>query len=1084
MAQSLQIPVEINLKTKKEDFDKLTSKLENKGIAVSLKVTNEELKNFRETIQKKFSQNNNRVSIGLTVKTTTVKELRKEIQKKFTNPVNVPLSVTEGQVNKIRNQIQRASQKPITVSVQANTESLRRVREQISGLGSQQQRSGSSSNVNAFSQLLSRFTNLGKTSALSGITSSMGKIAGPLAFITSGFSLVDKLSGNFFKTTAKVAQTTISVITKIANNIKKVVSVVGGAVNNIKSKFNILSSTLARGLSLAALVAVGKKCLELSSDLVEVQNVVETTFGKSSNIINEFAESALKNFGLTELQAKKYVSTLGAIAKASGESEDATLQMSTNLTKLTADVASFFNYDYDTAFNKIRSGLTGETEPLKDLGVVMTVANLEQYRLAQGIQTSYSAMSSAEQMALRYNYIMQALTDTQGDFNKTQASWSNQMRILQGQAQQLGAILGNLLQKVLYPVLSVVNVILGKAVAMGNVLAKAFGFDTKTITESQSGTSEKSSPSVATATNSPNVATATDKEVRSQDKLAKSTKKATAEKKKQNKEREKELSSVHKLNILNKKQADLAKAESKTPRTKLPSISKTKLPSVGNTGNLGFELLDYADAVNKGVKDKNKDTETAFGNFIKRMKKLAKEGQFEGIGASLADEINGLVSKIHFKEVENKFTKFSNKIGRVINGFVRNLNTAQIGTKFGDLINLIVHTINTFYDTIDFSAIGSKIAEGLNSMFETIDWEGLGQFLLNKFNSIFRFLAGFAETFDWLSFGVHLSELVNSAFESIDFEAIESFVVNGVNGITTAMWDVLFGTDWGAKGKEFGQSVSRMIQGIEWDKLATNLAHGLASLIDFGINFAEQVLSDDNLSKITNAIKTFFTKFFEEVKEKKLGKRLAEIINKGVKILNDLINEIPWEDIYDTIDDFITSLDWVGILRNIANLWSAKKSILINAGMSIMRGVFKSIKDSIGEEIDKLTNKIYNGVIDGLNSLPFINIKTHSGGGTSIDDKNYTSYRKSAPMSIPHLAKGAVIPPNNKFLAMLGDQTSGTNIETPLSTMVQAFKSALSDSNYSGMGDIYIPIYVNNELTSEELIRKQEIERYRSNGKH
>ena len=1076
MAQSLQIPVEINLKTKKEDFDKLTSKLENKGVAVKLTVTNEELKNFRETIQKKLSNKNNSVSIGLTVNTTTVKELRKEIQKKLTKPINIPLSVTEGQVNKIRNQIQRASREPVTVSVQANTESLRRVREQISNLGSQQQGSGSNSNVNAFSQLLSRFTNLDGTGALSGITSSIGKVAVPLGFITSGFSLVTKKGENFFKTTAKVAQATVNVITKIANNIKKVVSVVGGAVNNIKSKFNILNSTLASGLSLAALVAVSKKCLELSSNLAEVQNVVDTTFGKSSNIINEFAESALKNFGLTELQAKKYVSTLGAIAKASGESEDATLQMSTNLTKLTADVASFFNYDYDTAFNKIRSGLTGETEPLKDLGVVMTVANLEQYRLAQGIQTSYSAMSSAEQMALRYNYIMQALTDTQGDFNKTQASWANQLRVLQGQAQQLGAILGNLLQKVLYPVLSVVNAILSRAVAMGNVLAKAFGFDTKTITGSQSETSEKSSPNVATATDSPNVATATDKEAKSQDNLAKSTKKATAEKKKQNKEREKELSSVHKLNILNKKQAESTKSRKGTKAKK----NSTPKSGINTNSDLGFDLLNYADVANKGAKD----TETAFGNFIKRMKKLAKDGQFEGIGASLADEVNGLFAKINFKKLEGKFTKYANNIGKVINGFVRNLDTALIGRKLGDLLNLIIHTINTFYDTVDFSAIGSKLAEGLNSAFETIDWEALGQFLLNKFNSIFRFLAGFAETFDWLSFGVHLSELINSAFDSIDFEAIESFVVNGVNGITNAMWDVLFGTDWGAKGEELGQSVSRMIQGIKWDKLAVNLAHGLASLIDFGINFAEQVLSDDNLSKITNAITTFFTNFFEEVKEKKLGKRLAEVINKGVKILNDLINEIPWEDIYDTIDDFITNLDWVGILRNIANLWSAKKSILINAGMSVMRGVFKSIKDSIGEEIDKLTNKIYYGVIDGLNSLPFINIKTHSGGGTSIDEKTYTSYRKSAPMSIPHLAKGAVIPPNNKFLAMLGDQTSGTNIETPLSTMIQAFKSALSDSNYSGMGDIYIPIYVNNELTSEELIRKQEIERYRSNGKH
>lgn len=1065
MAQSLQIPVEINLKTKKEDFNKLTNKLENRGIAVRLTVTNEELKNFRETIQKKFSNKNNRVSIGLTVNTTTVTELRKEIQKKFTKPVNVPLSVTQGQINNLINQIQRASRNPITVSVEANTESLRRVRTQILGLGSQQQRYGSSSNsnINAFSQLLSRFTNLVGTGSLSGITSSIGKIEGPLGFITSGFSLVNNLGENFFKTTARVAQTTINVITKISNNIKKVVSVVGGAVNNIKSKFNILNSTLAKGLSLASLVALSKKCLELSSNLAEVQNVVDTTFGKSSNIINEFAESALKNFGLTELQAKKYVSTLGAIAKASGETEEATLQMSTNLTKLTADVASFFNYDYDTAFNKIRSGLTGETEPLKALGVVMTVANLEQYRLAQGIKTSYREMSSAEQMALRYNFIMKSLTDTQGDFNKTQASWANQLRILQGKAQQLGAILGNLLQKVLYPVLSVVNAILGRAVAIGNILAKAFGFDTKTITESQNGTSENSSP---------NVATATDKEAKSQDNLANSTKKATAEKKKQNKEREKELASVHKLNILNKKQAETTKEGTGAKK------SSTSTSGLNVNDGLGFDLLNYADVANKSAKD----TETAFENFINRMKKLAKDGQFEGIGASLADEINGLVSKIHFKEVEGKFTKFFNKIGRVINGFVRNLNTVQIGAKLGDLINLIVHTINTFYDTIDFYAIGSKIADGLNSMFETIDWEGLGQFILNKFNSIFRFLAGFVETFDWVSFGIHLSELINSAFDNIDFEAIESFVINGVNGITNAIWDVLFGTDWGAKGEELGQSISKMIQGINWDNVATNLAHGLASLIDFGINFAEQVLSDDNLSKITNAIKTFFTKFFEEVKEKKLGERLAELINKGIKILNDLIKDIPWKDIYDTIDSFITNLDWVGILGGIANLWLAKKSILINAGLSIMRGVFKSIIDSVGNEIDKLTNKIYNGIIEGLNSLPFINIKTNSGGGHGLDSYSTSGY--SMYNDIPHLAKGAVIPPNNKFLAMLGDQKSGTNIETPLSTMLEAFKTALSDSNYNGGGDIYIPIYVNNELTSEELIRKQEIERYRSNGKH
>lgn len=878
---------------------------------------------------------------------------------------------------------------------------------------------------------------------------------------------------------------------KVAGKLKNLKSTISGAVGSIKNKFNDLNSTLAKGFNLDALSELGKKCLELSSNLVEVQNVVDTTFGASSNIINEFATNALKNFGLTELQAKKYASTLGAIVKASGETEEATLKMSTNLTKLTADVASFFNYDFDTAFQKIRSGLTGETEPLKDLGVVMTVANLEQYRLAQGIKTSYREMSSAEQMALRYNFIMKSLTDTQGDFNKTQASWANQLRILQGQTQQLGAILGNLLQKVLYPVLSVVTVIIGRAVAMGNSLAKAFGFDTKSITDSQSGT---------VSTDSQIAASETDKEAKSQDNLAKSTKKATNEKKKQNKERDKELASVHKLNILNKK-----KEESENTGT-----SSTNLQSegAGNASALGFDLLDYKDIVDKGAKE----TETAFDNFFNKMRDFAKEGNFEAIGASIAEQINKAVDKISFKNVETELVNFVNKSARLLNGFVAILDAENIGKKIGEFFNVIIHTVNEFYKTVNFKEIGVKIADSLNGLFAEVDFNGLGEFLTNKFNAIFQLLSSFVTTFNWVQLGDSISDLIDNLLYSIDFESIETTITEGINGLITAIGEPLFQVDWGEHFSQIGESISNILTNIHYDELGVLLGQGLVDLFDSAVGLLEGFLEGDPLSGLLNGIvtgvRTFFGTFFDGLANKDIPDRLSSLINKAVKSLNEFLYNINWgqvistirgtiDKLFDTVFDFILGLDWLGILTGIANILASGLTIIAQVAIGIVDNTFGRVLRAVGDWMSKVAGKIKDAIIGALNTvkqaianvlnkIPGVDIKFDdgnvSGGGHGLDSYSTSGY--SMPNNIPHLAKGAVIPPNNKFLAMLGDQKSGTNIETPLSTMLEAFKTALSESNYNGGGDIYIPIYVNNELTSEELIRKQEIERYRSNGKH
>lgn len=232
-------------------------------------------------------------------------------------------------------------------------------------------------------------------------------------------------------------------------------------------KANVLSDAIMSGVrALGSAVAdlarnfvdFAKSGLATASDLEEVQNVVDTTFGKEGAAsIDAFAKQAASAFGMSELSAKQFTGTMGAMLKSMGLSEDAVLDMSTDLAGLAGDMASFYNLDPEEAFNKLRSGISGETEPLKQLGINMSVANLEAYALAQGITTAYSEMTQAEQATLRYNYLMQATSDAQGDFAKTSDSYANQQRIMQLNIENLGASIGNTLLPYMTELTSALN---------------------------------------------------------------------------------------------------------------------------------------------------------------------------------------------------------------------------------------------------------------------------------------------------------------------------------------------------------------------------------------------------------------------------------------------------------------------------------------------------------------------------------------------------------------------------------------------------------------------------------------------------
>ncbi len=234
-------------------------------------------------------------------------------------------------------------------------------------------------------------------------------------------------------------------------------------------------AALAGAFAVKKLVEFGKECLDLGSDIQEVQNVVDVSFPNLSAKVNEFAKNAAASFGLSETMAKKFAGTFGAMASAFGFTEKESYEMSAALTGLAGDVASFYNMSQDEAYTKLKSVFTGETETLKDLGVVMTQSALDSYALANGFGKVTAKMTEQEKVALRYKFVTDQLVKSSGDFVRTSDSWANQTRILSLQFDSLKASIGQGLINVLTPIIKVINALLQKLSVLGSKFAELTG---------------------------------------------------------------------------------------------------------------------------------------------------------------------------------------------------------------------------------------------------------------------------------------------------------------------------------------------------------------------------------------------------------------------------------------------------------------------------------------------------------------------------------------------------------------------------------------------------------------------------------
>ncbi len=257
---------------------------------------------------------------------------------------------------------------------------------------------------------------------------------------------------------------------------------IGNSIDRIGLILKKLAVSIGLTFSITALIKFGKEAVNLASDIQEVQNVVDTAFGAMSGMVEEFADTAIEKFGMSELAAKQTASTYMAMSKGMGMYSEQAAQMAIDAAARTGDIASFYNMTQKEADTMLKSIWTGETESLKRIGVVMTQTNLDQYALQKGFGKTTSAMNQQELTLLRYQYVMDKTGLAAGDFEKTQDSWANQTRVLTERWKQFLSLMGTSLIQILTPALKFLNqmmsVLIRFAEAFSKVTAALFGKQT------------------------------------------------------------------------------------------------------------------------------------------------------------------------------------------------------------------------------------------------------------------------------------------------------------------------------------------------------------------------------------------------------------------------------------------------------------------------------------------------------------------------------------------------------------------------------------------------------------------------------
>jgi len=232
---------------------------------------------------------------------------------------------------------------------------------------------------------------------------------------------------------------------------------VGGLRASVMKNANLIK------VGLAAAVVVGfAKATQAAADLGESQNKANVVFGKSVGLVNDFASAAASGFGLAKAEALEGAASFGAMFDSAGLAEEAASKMSVTMAGLAGDMASFNNQDPTEMLDRLRSGLSGEAEPLRRFGVFISEARVQTEAYASGIAKAGQELTDAQKIQARYNIILKDTKKQQGDFARTAGtSLPNQLRVLRAQAINAAASLGKIFLPAITGILKAVNAVLG-----------------------------------------------------------------------------------------------------------------------------------------------------------------------------------------------------------------------------------------------------------------------------------------------------------------------------------------------------------------------------------------------------------------------------------------------------------------------------------------------------------------------------------------------------------------------------------------------------------------------------------------------
>lgn len=794
-------------------------------------------------------------------------------------------------------------------------------------------------------------------------------------------------------------------------------------VGDIKPKLKSLAMALTAAFSVKKLVDFGRQSIETASDLAEVQNVVDTAFGESKQKMEDFADTAVKTYGISKLTAKQTGSNFMAMAAGMGLANDSASDMAMALTGLSADMASFYNVGQDVASTALKSIFTGETETLKQFGIVMTDANLQAYALSKGITKSTADMSQAEKVQLRYNYVMSQTALAQGDFAKTSDSWANQTRILSEQWKEFGATIGTVLMNVLLPAVKAINSVLSQLIALAQRAARAFseafGFElSNSADEAQSIV--KSTSQVAD-----NYSDIADNAQQTQE------------------AQEGSLASFDQMNKLND--------ESKSDSTGVSGAGDIMQPS-------GTSVEVDTGKADKKLSDFFKSVRTQFEKFADYLDK-----NFKPI----------------FADIWGGLERESIELAQILGGVFSDIKSLSEPLK-AYFINDFTPLMQTAFSTL--GKIGIGLFDSFNKVFSDI-WNVAVFPILQNFLTVGLPLMTDFGTQTWNTLGV-LFDNIKEIFDTL-WNGIAQPVLNALKTLWCDTWQSIsdFWNEWGQPifdGINEGITTTKNIFLNLWETVLKPVFDKLMDVADSVWTEHLKPLLDEFLDFVGTLITSVLSIY---------NKAIAPVVNWLVSILGPIVSSVLGKiiktvgnvisNIIDAVKNIISALKgvvlfiagvftgdwkkaWQGVKKIFKGVWDALVDIAktpINLIIGLINGLTGAVEDAL------------NWIIDGINELSFTTpdwLPGDLGGQTFGFDLSQIDIPE-----IPKLAQGAVIPPNSEFLAVLGDQKRGTNIEAPLDTITQAVLQALV--SYGGAGgnqkiSVTIPLTLNGRTITQIVI--------------